>query len=175
MHSLNINSKYIALILCVQIVLLLCACSGKTPPAQPVEPVADTVCTLDGMSLADYPGPKAQIFYANDPPVFFCDTVEMFAMILGPERQRQIRAVYTQDMAKTDWDHPHGHWIDARNAIYVTGSQRKGSMGPTFAAFSQRAEAEGFAAKYGGKVLAFSEVTPDMADLRGGAAHDTGM
>ena len=175
MYSPAGYSKYLVFMACVQIVLLLGACSGEAPPAQPVEPSADTFCTLDGMSLADYPGPKAQIFYGNDPPVFFCDTVEMFAMILEPEGQRHIRAVFTQDMAKTGWEHPQGNWIDARTAFYVVGSQKNGSMGPTFASFAQRADAESFAGKYGGKVLAFSEVTPDMADLRGGAAHDTGM
>jgi copper chaperone NosL len=156
-------------------VMLLSACIGEPPPAQPVEPVAGAVCSLDGMTLADYPGPKAQIFYDNGPPVYFCDTVEMFAMLLGTEGQRHIRAVYTQDMAKTEWAHPQGHWIDARNTFYVMGSKLKGSMGPTFASFSQRADAEAFVGKYGGKVLSFSEVTPDMADLRGGAALDMGM
>src|SRR3972149_5181807 len=156
------------------VTLLLSACTGEAPPALPVEPIAGAVCSLDGMSLADYPGPKAQIFYDNAPPLFFCDTVEMFAMLLGPEGQRHIRAVFTQDMAQTDWAHPQGHWIDARSALYVTGSQLKGSMGPTFASFSQRADAEAFVAKYSGKVLSFSEVTPDMADLRGGATQAMG-
>lgn len=153
----------------------LVSCSADAPPPQSVEPGSDMVCTLDGMSLADYPGPKAQIFFGNEPPVFFCDTVEMFAMVLGPESQRDIRAVYTQDMARADWQRPRGHWIDARTAFYVMGSARTGSMGPTFASFAQRAEAEAFAAKHGGQVLAFSEITPAMADLRGGAAHDLGM
>lgn len=175
MDSVYKKSRCFGYIFCIQIILLLYACSGESPPTQPVDPVADTVCTLDGMSLADYPGPKAQIFYGNEPPAYFCDTVEMFAMVIGPERQRQIRAVYTQDMAKTDWDHPQGHWIDARTAFYVAGSQKKGSMGPTFASFANRSDAETFAGKYGGKVLTFSEITPDMADLRGGAAHDTAM
>ena len=49
-----------------------------------------------------------------------------------------------------------------RSAIYVADE-------------AQRAEAEAFAAKHGGQVLAFSEITPAMADLRGGAAHDLGM
>lgn len=156
-------------------VAALVSCTGDAPPPQSVEPGVDAVCTLDGMTLADYPGPKAQIFFGNEPPAFFCDTVEMFAMVLGPEALRDIRAVYTQDMAQADWEHPRGHWIDARTAFYVTGSTLTGSMGPTFASFAQRAGAEAFAAKYGGKVLAFSEITPEMADLRGGAVHDSGM
>lgn len=49
------------------------------------------------------------------------------------------------------------------------------SMGPTFAAFSRREDAEAFVLKHGGKVLRFDEVTPEMADLRGGAHHDVRM
>jgi copper chaperone NosL len=175
MYGISMKLLRAGIRICLPGIILLGACSGEAPPAQPVEPVASTVCTLDGMSLADYPGPKAQIFYDSDDPEFFCDTVEMFALILGPEGRRSIRAVFTQDMARADWDHPHDHWIDAYSAFYVAGSRRKGSMGPTFAAFARRADAEAFAGKYGGKVLAFDEVTPDMADLRGGAARDMGM
>ncbi len=48
-------------------------------------------------------------------------------------------------------------------------------MGPTIASFSQEADATKFAAEYGGKVLRFADITPDMVDLSGGALHDTRM
>ena len=48
-------------------------------------------------------------------------------------------------------------------------------MGPTLAAFAARADAQVFAQKYGGTVLAFDQVTIDMVDLHGGAANDRGM
>ncbi|HJV92317.1 MAG TPA: nitrous oxide reductase accessory protein NosL, partial [Azonexus sp.] len=37
------------------------------------------------------------------------------------------------------------------------------------------ADARKFAAQYGGKVLPFAQVTPDMVDLSGGASHDEKM
>lgn len=44
----------------------------------PVEIDPATTCDLDGMLLADYAGPKAQIHYAGTPqPVFCCDANEM--------------------------------------------------------------------------------------------------
>jgi len=155
--------------------LMLAACSRDEAPSAPQELTAGTTCALDGMLLNDYPGPKAQIHYSEGPPEFFCDTVEMFSMLLRPESARHIRAVYTQDMGKADWKTPRANWIDARTAWYVQGSRLKGSMGPTFAAFTQKQDAEAFAQKNGGKVLRFDEVTPDMADLHGGAAHDQRM
>ncbi len=157
------------------LMVALAAC-GKAPTSTtPVEIGDDTACALDGMLLRDYPGPKAQLQYAESEPEFFCDTVEMFSMLLKPEQARRVVAAYTQDMAKADWDQPIDQWIDARQAFYVQGSDMMGSMGPTFAAFGRREDAEAFARKHGGKVLRYEEVTPEMADLRGGAHHDERM
>lgn len=166
------------LILAALAVATLAACgqSETATGVAPVEITQGTSCALDGMLLADYPGPKAQIHYAGQAePDFFCDTVEMFNMVLRPESARRIRAVYTQDMGKADWKAPRGHWIDARQAFYVHGSKVKGSMGPTFAAFARQEDAAAFAKQNGGQVLRFDEVKPEMADLHGGAAHDEHM
>lgn len=155
--------------------LLLAGCEDQAtrPTAQALTP--GTVCALDGMVLMDFPGPKAQLHYAGQKPEFLCDTREMFALVLRPEQSRKLVAVFTQDMAKTDWQKPDGYWIDARSAFYVLGSSREGSMGPTLASFGSAADAQAFAGKYGGKVLRFPEVTIDMVDLSGGAHHDEKM
>ncbi len=170
-RSLPIHAFIFALALAVA----FAGCTKAPTASTPLEIGDDTACTLDGMLLRDYPGPKAQLQYAESEPEFFCDTVEMFSMLLRPEQARRIVAAYTQDMARTDWNEPRGAWIDARQAFYVQGSDMMGSMGPTFAAFSRREDAEAFVQKHGGKVLRFDEVTPEMADLRGGAHHDEGM
>lgn len=158
---------------------LLAACgqsgdTAKGPVAVEITP--DTTCALDGMLLADYPGPKAQIHYADRPdPEFFCDTVEMFGLYFKPEQVRSIKAMFVQDMGKADWNQPRGAWIDAKTAWYVIGSKRHGSMGPTIASFAQESTATQFASEHGGKVLAFGSVSPDMAILDGGVLHDSKM
>ena len=142
----------------------------------PVEIGTATTCELDGMLLADYPGPKAQIHYAGAAaPVFFCDTVELFNTMLRPEQVRKVLAVYVQDMGKADWNQPRGNWMDAKSGFYVLGSKRHGSMGPTIASFAQEPDAQKFAGQWGGKVLRFAEVKPEMVDLSGGALHDSKM
>ncbi|HYD78128.1 nitrous oxide reductase accessory protein NosL [Ramlibacter sp.] len=172
--------RHLLLAACAAPAATLLACSpdtgGSAAAAAPVEIDPATTCDLDGMLLADYPGPKAQIHYAGvAAPVFFCDTTELFAQLLRPEQVRPVRAAYVQDMAKADWNKPMGHWIEARSGFYVAGSKRHGSMGPTFASFATREAADGFAKAFGGRVYAFAEVTPEMADLRGGAQHDQRM
>lgn len=158
---------------------LLVACgqpADEAPASLVVEIDQSTACALDGMLLADYPGPKAQIHYeGRAEPDFFCDTVEMFSIYLKPEQVRGVRALYVQDMGKANWDEPRGHWIDAKAAWYVHGSKRKGSMGPTIASFGSEADAQKFVAEYGGEVYRFEAVTPEMVALDGGALHDQRM
>jgi len=158
---------------------LLAACSqsdGGKAAVVALETDPGTSCALDGMLLADYPGPKAQIHYRDvAEPDWFCDTIEMFSIYLNPEQVRAVSALYVQDMGKADWDKPVGHWIDAKRAIYVFGSKRLGSMGSTAAAFSAEADAKAFAEQYGGILLRFDEVTPDRVTLDGGALHDQSM
>lgn len=149
--------------------------TGETSAA-PREIDKGTSCALDGMLLADYPGPKAQIHYAGrSEPDYFCDTVEMFHLYLNPEQVQAVRAIYVQDMGKADWNNPLGQWIDGRKAFYVAGSKRQGSMGPTIASFAQKADAEKFAGEYGGTVLPFDGVTAEMVVLDGGTLHDSNM
>lgn len=155
---------------------LLAACGrseGARVSAAAREISVGTHCALDGMLLADYPGPKAQIHYRDVAELdWFCDTIEMFSIYLNPEQARAVAAIYVQDMGQAAWDRPVGHWIDARSALYVFGSRRLGSMGPTAAAFANEADAKAFAGQYGGTLRRFDEVTPDMVILDGGALHD---
>lgn len=158
--------------------LSLAACGDKAAeaPIAPVEIDPSSTCDLDGMLLADYPGPKAQIHYVGQAkPAWFCDTVEMFSALLKPEQVRSVAGVFVQDMALADWDQPRGHWFDARQGVYVFGSKRQGSMGPTIASFRTEAGANAFVANHGGRVVRFADVKPDMVDLSGGGDHDSRM
>jgi len=159
--------------------LALAGCGRKDEAgdaAQPREIAAQSSCSLDGMLLADYPGPKGQILYKGSGEVaWFCDSVELLSTLLKPEQVRPLLAAHVQDMAKADWDKPVGHWIDARQAVYVLGSKREGSMGPTAASFADEAAAKAFAQQWGGHVLHYAEIKPEMVDLTGGALHDSRM
>ncbi|MFS2106991.1 nitrous oxide reductase accessory protein NosL [Ralstonia sp. Ralssp135] len=155
--------------------IVLAGCQGAASTPGPIELTRDTPCSLDGMTVTDFPGPKAQILYDKGTPDVFCDTIELFSIVLRPEQQRHMLAMYVQDMAKTDWNTPRGHWIDARTAFYVVGSKARGSMGATFASFATQADADAFATHQGGKVYKFNEITPQMAQLDGGVLKDHQM
>ena len=154
---------------------LLPACNRAMQQAVALEPGSDTACVVDGMVLKDFPGPKGQVHYAEGAPDFYCDLIELFTALLMPEQKRPPSAVFVQDMGKTDWDRPEGHWIDAKTAFYVTASRKRGSMGPTFGSFSTQLDADNFAKKEGGQTMRFAQITPDMVNLTGGMAHDATM
>jgi copper chaperone NosL len=158
-------------------IALLTACDQQVAQnTAAIEITRETACSLDGMTLADYPGPKAQIHFATQPaPEYFCDLMEMFDIYLNPEQARKVTALYVQDMGKTSWGEPKGEWIDAKTAFYVVGSKKMGSMGPTFGSFAKEEDAKKFVSANGGKVYKFGEITPDMAALDGGALHDQHM
>lgn len=157
----------------------LAACSREGAGAAPAVAAdfgADASCALDGMVLAEYPGPKGQLLLAGQPqPEWYCDTLEILNALLRPEQVRTLRGAWVQDMARADWERPRGHWIDARQAQYVLGSRRRGSMGVTAAPFADDAAAQAFREQHGGRVLAFADIRAEMVDLSGGALHDTRM
>lgn len=169
--------RAMALAWLLALVAALSACDQKQDiAAVPLEIDRGTSCELDGMLLADYPGPKGQIRYGGqDRPVFFCDTLELLNTLIAGEQVRPVQGAWVQDMARADWQQPQGAWIDARSAVYVFGSKRHGSMGPTAASFAQEADANKFAEEHGGKVIKFGDIKSDMVDLSGGALHDTRM
>ncbi|RQH03871.1 nitrous oxide reductase accessory protein NosL [Paraburkholderia dinghuensis] len=147
--------------------------SGALPA--PHEITDSTVSVLDGMSLKEYPGPKAQMLYADGHADFFCDTLGLFSVYLRPEHDRKVSAMYVQDMGAADWLHPEGHWIDATQATYVVGSKKAGAMGQTFVSFAKESDAEQFVKSEGGKLYHFNQITSDMATTDGGVVKDQNM
>ncbi|CAM2197106.1 nitrous oxide reductase accessory protein NosL [Paraburkholderia sp. A1RI_3L] len=166
----------IATAIAVLAIVVTSGCQNESASLPPPHEITDsTVSVLDGMSLKDYPGPKAQILYADGQADFFCDTLGLFSVYLRPEHDRKVRAMYVQDMGTADWEHPTGHWIDAKQATYVIGSKKPGAMGQTFASFANRRDAEQFMKSEGGKLYRFDQVTIDMATTDGGVVKDHNM
>ena len=83
--------KWPARVITLGLLSVLLACGGKQDTVVTAKaPHNDTVCSLDGMVLADYPGPKGQIQYDNGETDYFCDTVELLSLYLQPEQQRRV-------------------------------------------------------------------------------------
>ncbi|TVL38940.1 nitrous oxide reductase accessory protein NosL [Shewanella algae] len=126
-------------------------------------------CHMCGMMITKYPGPKGQLMLKDSDAVpKFCSSRDMFSFALQPENQRRIKAMFVHDMGTTDWEQPDDNaFIDATTAWYVYGTSKKGVMGPAVAPFSTKEAAQAFAEAWGGRVLAYEEITLELLEGAG--------
>lgn len=161
--------------------LLLVACdSGSSQVAShaPQEPGAADRCPVCSMKVLGWPGPKGQLFLtSSDKPLFFDNTVDLMTYVLHPDHAGRVSKVYVQDMTRADWDQPDvAPWIDARQAWFVAGHSRMGSMGPTLASFGDKQSAQAFRDQYQGELLSYQDINPELlrsfTDAGADASHD---
>lgn len=136
---------------------------AEAPRARDV--TAEAVGEFCGMSLAEHPGPKGQIFVqGRKDPFWFATVRELFAFMRLPEYPKNVAAMYVTDMgAADDWSRPQpGPWMDAKQAFYVVGSRRRSGMDTDeFVPFASEQAARRFAAETGGRVMRFGDVPLD--------------
>ncbi|MBL4822959.1 MAG: nitrous oxide reductase accessory protein NosL [Colwellia sp.] len=163
--------KILALIITAVIVLTpLMSCSDKATQQQMIHKAvviesADE-CHLCGMLITRFDGPKGEVFRKETAAqVFkFCSTRDMFSYYLDPENTRNVSQILVHDMSKMPWGSDSindKHFIDAKNAWYVSGSEKTGAMGKTLASFSLQSDAKAFAKEFGGKVISFVDINYD--------------
>ena len=150
------------------------------------DPVAipDTAqCDVCGMIIANHPGPNGQIFYSDnspeghDNPAWFCSLKKcFFPYKLEHDRLGwTVAAMYVTDYSAVDYGTSTSGGVTyisahrepasfgpARELSYVVESDVQGAMGPDFYPFSDAEDADGFAAEYGGRVLGFGDIGPDL-------------
>lgn len=142
-----------------------CGKQAAPPPMPPPAEVSDAaVGRYCGMALVDHEGPKGQIHLQGQAaPVWFSSVRDAIAFTRLPDEPRDITAIYVNDMARAkNWEQPEpGSWVDARQAWFVIGSERRGGMGaPEAVPFSDHAAAEAFRARYQGRVVRLADI-PD--------------
>lgn len=148
--------------------LFLSACSETPTELQAAQKAMEIEsheeCHLCGMIINGFPGPKGQLYErGNDNNIKFCSTRDMFAYLLDPEHQHAIQTVYVHDMVVMPWqDSDQETYIDARQAWYVVGHNKKGAMGPTLASFSDQQVAISFAEEFGGQIYRFEEINQQL-------------
>ncbi len=148
--------------------LILAGCEEEQvavlPPPEPID--REATGYYCSMTVVDHKGPKGQIILqSKSEPLWFTAVRDTIAFTLLPEEAKDIAAIYVTDMAKAvEWDHPEhaGPWIEARNAWYVIGSDKRGGMGaPEAVPFGSKDAAEAFATKHGGQAYAFADIPHD--------------
>lgn len=143
------------------LILSLVACGQPEEVNYQAQAIHDEdECEVCGMLIKRFPGPKGQAIFDHK-HVKFCSTRDMVAFVSDEENSHRVSDVFVHDMEKTPWKAPtQDSYTDGRNAWYVTGSDQKGAMGPTFASFADKEAAQNFAQEHGGKLQTFSELQP---------------
>lgn len=177
MNFLHTSSIRFAMLI---LALLLVACDSSQNPESghaPRTPGAADRCPVCGMAILGWPGPKGQLFLTDAAdPLFFDNTIDLMEYVLHPDHQARVGKVYVQDMSLADWDQPDvAPWIDARQAWFVAGHNRMGSMGPTLASFGDKQAALAFRDQYQGEVLAYQDIDRTLLrSVTGTATGDAG-
>ncbi len=161
MFKQKIKLNFLAVIL---LALGLSACNGSGNSASkkhgPVAIKPGDVCHLCGMLILKYPGPKGELYDRNGHVYKFGSTRDMFSWYLQPENRNNTEEIYVHDMGRASWKKPNDKYlIPARSAWYVVGSDMNGAMGQTLVSFKQKADAQIFILKHGGRLLPFKDIT----------------
>ena len=163
----------LGLLLVALAVLSLAACgSSPPPPPQVAEDIhKGDVCAVCGMYIEAGPGPRGEAYVQGyKTPLKFGSTRDLFAYVLQPENKARLQHLLVQDSARINWQHPSNEartFVDARTAYYVAWQPLSGLMGPTFASFASRKDAEAFVRTHGGEISSFSDVTPELTSILG--------
>lgn len=104
----------------------------------------DELCVLCGMTIVEYPGPKAQACVDDGTRnLGFCSTTDLFAWALQPENATRLRRAYVHDMEGQSWESPDDSLLMvAKQAHYVVGDPRIAAMGLTLVPFGDGQHAE---------------------------------
>lgn len=160
------------------LLLALPACGKNeqaSAPPPPKEISADSIAEFCNMALSEHSGPKGQIFVkSRAEPYWFASVRDTFAFVMLPEEPKDIAAIYVSDMGRAkNWDQPE-IWTDARKAVFVIASRKRGGMGADEAvSFSDEAAARAFIAENGGRMVHFDDMPKDYILPNGDVAPTT--
>ncbi len=136
----------------------LAACKDQLVIPDPVKLTREAIGNYCNMIIADHPGPKVQIHEKGYPnPLWFSSVRDGLAYLSLPGEAQKVLAVYVHDMGlAASWADPQdeGIWINAKKALYVIGSAKRGGMGAKETVpFKDRSKAEEFVARHGGQIV----------------------
>ena len=108
----------------VALLALLAGCGADRTPVPTAAAVhADDACAVCGMDLGDAPGPRGQAWIEGQlRPVIFDSVRDFFAWVLQPDHQVGVQALFVQDTARIDWQHPASEGTTFTFAPYRSAS-----------------------------------------------------
>ncbi len=139
--------------------LLTMVLSGPATAAGPRPPEPKDRCPVCGMFVEKYRNWTATVVFEDGSQVFFDGPKDLFKFLLDPARyggeESSIADVFVTDYYTTKF-------VNARDTLFVVGSDVTGPMGPELVPITTQEHADSFRADHGGEqVLTFDEVTAE--------------
>jgi len=126
------------------------------------KPGPKDLCPVCGMLVSKYPNWVAVVTWKDGHAHFFDGAKDMFKFLhdlpkYAPNhRKEDIAGIYVTDFYNLER-------VDARKALFVTGSDVLGPMGHEFVPLANQLDASDFSKDHKGKrTLQFDQVTPDL-------------
>jgi nitrous oxide reductase accessory protein NosL len=144
--------------------LLAWAALAAAQQAAPPKPGPKDLCPVCGMLVSKYPNWVATIVYKDGHAHHFDGAKDMFKFWFEPEKY--AKGHRREDMAAL-WvtDFYNLQRMDARKALYVTGSDVLGPMGHEFVPLASKDDAADYLKEHKGrKILTFDQVTKAMPE-----------
>lgn len=164
---------------CVRIFCLLAGFFLMLNPlalqAAPVEKVSQDVrCSVCGMFVAKYDNWIVQAHLADGEVMYFDGVKDMLVFYFNPQQYRPSQQNDINDIWAKDYYTLK--WLNAREAIYVIGSDVYGPMGKEFIPFASKEAAENFLQDHKGKkILSFNDITDELVQsMRSGSKMQHG-
>jgi len=140
--------------------MFIVACSSQSViDESPIDITRSDTCALDGMTIVDHHGPKAQILRRDGSRLMFCDAKEAIGEMLSPGRRKLVHKIWFQILDERSWTSHRDKWAEGVVIYFVIGSKKMGSMGPTVAPFLERGNAKNFVSRNGGDIFQLGEIT----------------
>lgn len=172
---MSIRSTLIAL---ACLTMTACGPGSEQIAAAPREPGPDSIGYYCRMTLKEHKGPKGQILPKGwKDPLWFSSVRDALTYVEQDiVSEREMAGFWVNDMAVGTWEQPApGSWIEARSAWFVVGSTKLSAMGGSEAVpFKERAAAEAFVTKHGGRVADYKTALRSVAEATTPVPDDEG-
>lgn len=160
----------------------LAGCQSTTNSTGPVTIEAGQNCDQCGMVISQHPGPAGQTYYQNntptghDEPARFCSTTCTYRHRFENETRGWTPATtFLTDYSAVDYDvRTDGNatvlsrhldasaFTDTSELTVVANADVEGAMGAALVPFSDRSDADAFAAEYGGQTLSAEDISREL-------------
>ncbi|HUX31436.1 MAG TPA: nitrous oxide reductase accessory protein NosL [Thiobacillus sp.] len=128
-------------------------------------------CPVCGMYPARFPRWAAQSIFRDGAAHYFDSPIDLFVFLQKVDRY-DIRYALNEVAISFVTDFDTGQWIEAQDAFFVHGSSAFGPMRDAdLPAFASREAADALTRSRGGRVLAFTEVTPELIQSLNRSVH----